>query len=103
MQYGLSAFNGKVNMVKSHFGYIDFDSPYKIFKTFCMVSSFRIMIIKLSTPSILHDERLFAGYSTCQPQPIVIYYHIVVIIYHQTYNYISALSLLLMAYHNLPM
>ena len=32
----LSAFNGKVNMVKSHFGHIDFDSLYQIFKTYFM-------------------------------------------------------------------
>ena len=89
IQNRLCDFNGKINMVKSHFGHIDFDSLYQIFKNttcHCMIPSFGIMIIKLSTPSILHDERLFAGYSTCQPQPIVIYYHISVMIYHQTYN-----------------
>ena len=32
----LNAFNGKVNMVKSHFGHIDLDSLYQIFKTYCM-------------------------------------------------------------------
>ena len=32
----LSAFNGKVNMVKSPFGHIDFDSLYQIFKTYCI-------------------------------------------------------------------
>ena len=32
----LQAFNGKVNMIKSHFNHIDFDSLYHIFKTYCM-------------------------------------------------------------------
>ena len=32
---------------------------------------------KLSTPSLLHDKGLVAGYSTWQPEPII---------YHQTYN-----------------
>jgi len=32
----LSAFSGKVNMVKSHFGHLAFDSLYQIFKTYCM-------------------------------------------------------------------
>jgi len=31
-----SAFNGKVNMAKSHFGHIDFHSLYEICKTYCM-------------------------------------------------------------------
>jgi len=36
IQDGLDAFNGKVNMVKSDFGHIVFDSLYQIFKTYCM-------------------------------------------------------------------
>ena len=32
----LQAFNCKVNMIKSHFAHIDFDSLYHIFKTYCM-------------------------------------------------------------------
>jgi len=31
-----SAFNGKINITKSHFGHPDFDSLYQIFKTYCM-------------------------------------------------------------------
>ena len=103
----LSTFNGKVNTVKSNFGHIDFDSLYQIIKTYCMspyvFPTFGIMIITLSTHLMLHGERIFAGYSTPQPQSIIIYYYIFVMIYHQTYNYISGLSLLLMAYQNLPM
>ena len=74
-------------MVKSHFSQLKYTACH------CMAPNFGIMIIKLLTHSLLHGKNLFAGYSTYQPQPIVIDYHIFVMIYHQTYNYTSALSL----------
>ena len=97
-----SAFNDKVNLIISDtLTLIVYINYLKHTACHCMVPSFGIMIIELSTPSMLHGERLFAGYSTCQH--FVIYYHIFVKINHQTSNYIRALSLLLIAYQNLPM